>query len=47
MLAPTRDLVSELNQQARAHRLADASADPTDARPCDGSRTATTPRSGT
>ena len=27
MLAPTRDLVSELNQQARAHRLDDLHAD--------------------
>ncbi|MDN4175202.1 MobF family relaxase [Nocardioides sp. SOB77] len=32
MLAPTRDLVSELNQQARAHRLEEmAAADPTHA----------------
>ena len=47
MLAPTRDLVSELNQQARAHRLDGMDArDPThaSARP-DGSPTATRPRS--
>ncbi|GAB2857662.1 MobF family relaxase [Nocardioides pacificus] len=37
MLAPTRDLVSELNQQARAHRLAQQhEADPADATPLAG-----------
>ena len=33
MLAPTRELVSELNQQARAHRLEGADPRPASARP--------------